>query len=186
VLAFSASWVGSIPRANPPKDNRPVEILIDAFKALPKTNERTSKEERKKLRADVLSTGRFALGLKADSDAIVFLSKALHFFRPTMVPLIDENVGKAWDKVVARFPNLTPTSLMSGTKPKTKKGAGTERVPRPTTADYLSFWEVAADLVRVGRSRELGGPRFSYRDLDLLLFRIGKHDLALCEPAASD
>jgi hypothetical protein len=162
VMAYAASWVRLIPAARPTEDPGEVATLNAALRT---ASTAKAKNERRAYEA-AIRAARKAFGLREDSASIVLLSKAMHFLRPMIAPMIDTRVGEAWSSLAREHSFLRPRSLLSGTS-----GAGKQRKPIPTSSDYANYWVVARRLVNVGRTLD---PQFDYRKLDLLLFRYGK------------
>lgn len=159
VMAYAASWVRLIPAAEPSSDQADVNALVEAFEGL----DAATAASRRNKRIAVIQCAEKAFGTKADAERIVLLSKALHFFRPGLAPMIDGRVGVAWIGLRDRFPWIKPASIMSGLDAK--------KQPFPTKTDYMAFWEEASELVQ--RARRVD-PAFSYRVLDQILFHFGK------------
>lgn len=151
-MAAAGSWVHLIPTACPGKDKKAIRRLSECLRILASGAAGRSMAG---LRQDVLRAAQEAYGLKRDSEAVVVLSKALHFLRPRLVPMIDTNIARAWKSLtrkkrfkwlVARFKTR---SLISA--------------KRPTQGDFLNYWDIAHCLTD-------GGRRLSYRELDEYLF----------------
>ena len=162
VMAYAASWVRLIPAASPTEDPREVANLDAALQA---ASTATGNAQRSAYQA-AIRAARKAFGLREDGESIVLLSKAMHFFRPSIAPMLDTRVGEAWSALAARHTSVRPRNLLSGIS-----GAGRQRKPIPTAGDYASYWAVAKRLVSVGQQLD---SHFDYRKLDLLLFAYGK------------
>jgi hypothetical protein len=153
-MAAAGSWVNVIPTASPGEDSRAIAALAQSLKNL----ERASPRNRDRARKAVVEAARNAFGLEGDSERIVVLSKALHFLRPKLVPMIDTNVARAWKSLVRK-----KAFHWLGARFKTKSLIAPGH-KRPMKADFIKYWEIADQLSGNGK-------RLSYRELDELLFR---------------
>lgn len=165
-MAYAASWVQLIRAARPPENSQVVARLIAALDAISHPLRQYSESE---YRAAVLAA-REAFGVRENGESIVLLSKAMHFFRPTIAPMIDTNVGKAWAALRQAHGFLQPETLLSGTI-----GHGKKKRSVPNETDYLRYWPVAKRFAEVGKQTD---PGFDFRALDRLLFNYGK-DMAM-------
>ena len=166
VMAYASSWIPGVPSADPTQNPKILDELMALLESL-QHQDATSTANRMSLRRTVIAKARAALGLREGVASIVLLSKALHFFRPSLVPMIDRNVGKAWVLLRAHFRSLDPRSITY-----------------PNEQNYLNYWETAWGLLQASKvqASTTSLPVIGYRELDVMLFNIGKRNLRITEP----
>jgi hypothetical protein len=156
IVACAYSWVATIPDADPRPHFDSVRAAIEHVTEV-EANSSNDIQKVRNARASAIQKVKDALGIASVEGSVVITSKVLHFWRPSLAPMIDVNVATAW-KELADIDERWTAAL---------QGSGNDRISTlsklPRTEQYLSYWQLAYRLRGIA-----GGP--SYRDLDELMF----------------
>jgi hypothetical protein len=139
VTAFAYSWVSKIPTCGTTRKQ-----FAEFSKAVKQVEAAKSKQERSAAQATLFKVTQSATGMR-NKDSMVVVSKVLHFWDPTLAPMVDK-----WSRNALR------------------------RLGVVATRSYTEYWEFLDRLISRLADSRTGSRHLDYRKLDEYLFQLGK------------